>query len=119
MGVEVLVPLTLFGGPLLLIGYWLYLRAVNRRSVHALVEHAIDKGTPLDAEFVESLGATAPPSPERDLRRGFIYLAVAAAVCVFAAVVEEEVLFALASFPGFIGVAYMLLWLRGKDRVEA
>ena len=109
---ETLLGFTVLGGPLILIGFWLYMRALGRRQTLQMVERALDKGTPLDAQLVEALGAAGTstvPTPERDLRRGIISIALAAAVCVFAIAVDEVELAALACFPGFVGLAYLLL----------
>lgn len=109
---------TLFG-PVGLLGYWLYLRGAHRRDLLDLARHAMEQGKTLDQDFIQALGATAPPSPENDLRRGSIFIGLALAVCVFAVFVEEEVLFGLSAFPGFVGIAYVLFWLRGKGSREA
>ena len=116
---ETLLGFTVLGGPLLLLGYWFWLRAAHRRDLLRLAERALDKGVTLDQDFVESLGAPPQPSPDRDLRRGMIFVALALAVCVFGTVVEEEVFFGLSSFPGFVGIAYLLFWLRGRSQEQA
>ncbi len=120
MGIEeTLLGFTVLGGPLLLFGYWLWLRAAHRRDLLRLAEVAMDKGQVLDQAFIESLGAPQPPSPDRDLRRGMIFVALSLAVCVFAFVVDEEVLYAVSSFPGFVGIAYLLFWLRSRPEASA
>jgi hypothetical protein len=112
---ETLLGFTVLGGPLLLLGYWFWLRAAHRRDLLRLAERAMDKGQVLDQAFIESLGAPPQPSPDRDLRRGMIFVALALAVCVFGVVVNEEVFFGLSSFPGFVGLAYLAFWLRGRS----
>lgn len=111
---EAFIAFTVLGGPLVLVGFWLWLRARHRRDLVQLADRAMDKGQPLDPELVESLKTNARPDPERDLRRGVIYVSLALSVCVFAITVDEEVLLALASFPGFMGVAYFLFSRRGR-----
>ena len=117
---EAFIAFTVLGGPLLLAAFWLWLRAQHRRDLLQLADRAMDKGQALDPELVESLKTTARPTPERDMRRGIIYLSLALAVCVFAATVGEEVLLALSSFPGFIGLAYLLFsWKSRADTTGA
>ncbi|MEE4299681.1 MAG: DUF6249 domain-containing protein [Pseudomonadales bacterium] len=117
---EAFIAFTVLGGPLLLVAFWLWLRARHRRDLLQLADRAMEKGHALDPELVESLKTNARPDPERDMRRGIIYLSLALSVCVFALTVEEEVLLALASFPGFIGVAYLLFSRRrGSDAEPA
>ena len=63
-----------------------------------------------------------PPSPSRDLRTGIIWLGVAvgfAAMGVALGFEEPEALFpmlACAAFPVFIGLAFIVLWLRQPDQ---
>lgn len=116
---EAFIAFTVLGGPLVLVAFWLWLRARHRSDLVQLANQAMDKGQTLDPELVESLKTTAKPDPERDMRRGIIYFSLALSVCVFAFTVEEEVMFALASFPGFIGIAYMLFARRGANTSTA
>ena len=105
---EAFIAFTALGGPLLLLAFWLWLRARHRRDLLQFAERCVDKGQTLDAELVDSLKTSARPDPERDMRRGVIYLSMALAVAVFSFAVEEEVILALASFPGFLGIAYLI-----------
>lgn len=111
---ETLAAFTVLGGPLLLLGFYFWLRARHRRDLVQLAQRAMDKGEALDPDLVESLKTNAKPDPERDMRRGVIYVSLSLAVCVFAVTVAEEVILALASFPGFIGIAYLLFSRRGR-----
>lgn len=115
---EAFIAFTVLGGPLLLLAFWLWLRARHRNDLVRLADRAMEKGQALDPELVESLKTNARPDPERDMRRGVIYMSLALAICVFAYTVEEEVLLALASFPGFIGVAYLIFSRKGRSDAE-
>ena len=105
---EAFIAFTALGGPLLLLAFWLWLHARHRRDLLRLAETCIAKGQALDVELMESLKTSARPDPERDMRRGVIYLGLAFAVAVFSLAVQERILLGLASFPCVLGIAYLI-----------
>ena len=109
---EAFIAFTALGGPLLLLAFWLWLRARHRRDLLQLAESCIAKGQALDVELMESLKTSERPDPERDMRRRVIYLGLAFAVAVFSLAVEERVLLGAASFPCVLGIAYLIFWRR-------
>lgn len=118
-----------------------YLRSRDRARLHETLRIAYEKGQPVPPELIEALindgGAaarTAPVStPERDLRRGmvlvFVGLGCALAgyalylgIGVFsddAAWITAESMAAAGAIPGFIGLAYLVLWLVKRNSAKA
>ena len=115
---EAFIAFTALGGPLLLLAFWLWLRARHRRDLLQLAESCIAQGQALDVELMESLKTSERPDPERDMRRGVIYLGLAFAIAVFSLAVEEIVLLGAASFPCVLGIAY-LIFSRRSPPAEA
>ena len=111
---EVLIPMIVIGGPLVLAAYWFRLRHLGRESMIGLARHAIDAGTPLDEKFLSALATPTPPPADRDLRRGTIAIAIALAVAFSAWLAGERGMLGVASFPLFVGIAYILLWARAR-----
>lgn len=108
-----LTPIVLFltiGGTFALAFYFRYR---TRHDVQQTVRTAIERGDPLSPEIIETL-ASSLTSPFADLRRGIISLAVGAAVCLMAILLDEPdatgPLTALSMFPILIGLAYLGLW---------
>lgn len=86
-------------------------RAHARSS--ALVERLIDKGEPITPELVRALGLKSN-AQHRDLKTGMILVAIALAIFVFGGVIPEddarEVMAGIASFPFFVGLAFIAFW---------
>ena len=113
---ELMVPITLFLSIAVVIVLALYYRYRGRVEVQMSLRQAIEGGQQLTPEFLKLLG-DPPRHPQADLRRGIVILALAAAFALFGLLLGEEdavqPLLAVASFPGVIGVAYLLLWKFG------
>jgi hypothetical protein len=85
---------------------------------------AIEKGQTLPPDIVDTMAATAkiPPSPSRDLRTGIIWLGVAIGLAAFGVALgfeEPDATFpmvAIAAFPGFIGLAFIVLGFLNRDK---
>ena len=104
-----------------------YLRSREKLRLHETLRMAYDKGQPVPPEMIEALQADkARPSPDRDLRRGIILLAIAGALVFFGfmmnGIAETEghafwPIVGSAAFPGFIGLGYLAFWAtsRGKS----
>jgi hypothetical protein len=101
-----------------------WLKSRDRRELQQTLRLAMEKGQTLPPEVVEAIttDAKSPPSPERDLRGGVIWLAVGLGVAIFGWMVglEENDAFypiaGLASIPVLIGVALIVLSVLGRDR---
>ena len=88
----------------------------------------IDRGQPIPPEVVEAITSNvdvrvrAVPSPYRDLRIGIIWLGVGIGVAAlglalnFTAPDATYPLLGVAAFPGFIGLAFILISFLGRDR---
>jgi hypothetical protein len=123
MGVEIAVPLGLFS---MIVGIvWLvsYFNGRKRAEVNQTIRHAIDKGQPLTAEVLDRLSRASDPVRD-DLRRGLTFIAIAAAMVVFGftnAVDDPEVLRVMtgaSAFPGFVGIASLILWVTSRGRKD-
>lgn len=112
-----------------------YLRTRDRErarsALHDTLRAAYDKGQPVPPELIEALQnqverrAATPPSAERDLRRAVIFLAIGGGFAAMGALlyvglltlVPDEAMIsgastaAVGAIPGFIGLAYLVLWL--------
>jgi hypothetical protein len=104
-----------------------YFKSVERQKMADTLRAAIEKGQPLPTDIIEAMSSNVrspglPPSPQRDLRTGIIWLTVGAAFATLGLVLsfeEPDVLMwmlGIASFPGFIGLAFIALGLLGKPR---
>lgn len=112
-GPEVVVPVALFVSLAVVIVSFFVGRYLTRKQVHSTIRQAIEKGQELTPEILERLGE-APKSPERDLRRGSIAVAIAIALAIFGFAVGEEdavgPFLGMAAFPLLIGLVYLGLW---------
>jgi hypothetical protein len=118
-----------------------YLRSRDRDKLHETLRLAYEKGQPVPPELIDAL-VNEPkaqqqrellPTPDRDFRRGlvlvFIGIGFAAAayalylgISVFSetgAWITGECVAAVGAIPGFIGVAYLLLWLAKRHAPKA
>jgi hypothetical protein len=107
-----------------------WMKSREREQLQATLRLAIEKGQPLPPEMIEAISRDARPAPSagRDLRRGIVWLCVAAAfvACGYAANYWGDGdtegfgwLIGLACFPGFIGLAFVIIGLlnRGKSQL--
>ncbi len=105
-----------------------YFRSREREALQATLRAAIEKGQPLPPEVIDSISRDTKPVPSaaRDLRTGIIWLGVAVGLCAFAYAIgymDEDAsdafwpLIGCAAFPGFIGLAFLLMAAinRGKQ----
>lgn len=124
MGVEILVPLGFFTMIAALVIVPRYLKSVERLKLQDTLRAAVERGQPIPPEVIEamSLDARPRPSPERDLRIGIIWLAVAAGLATLGLVAglhEPHATYpalGLAALPGFIGLAFILISLLSRGR---
>lgn len=105
----------------------IYFRSLERQRLQETLRAAIDKGQPLPPEVVEALTSDVKlrpkPSPQRDLRVGIIWVGVAVGIAALGIALSFDEpdatypLLGVAAFPGFIGLAFILISFlaRGKD----
>ena len=121
---SVLVPIVLFLSPALIVWIVSHFNARKRNTVHETLRLAIDKGQALSPEMMEKMSLLTDPA-RADLRRGVLFLAFGAAFAVLAALVGREEADALtpmlgiATFPIFMGIAYIGLWAFSRDKAAA
>jgi len=121
----IIVPIALFAMIAALVIAPRYFKSQERQKMAETLRAAIEKGQPLPPEVIDAMSSNVrspglPPSPQRDLRTGIIWLGVGIgfAALGFAISFEEpDALFpclGLASFPTFIGLAFIALGLLNK-----
>ncbi len=124
-----LVPFGFFAMIALIVILPRYFRSRERQSLQATLRAAIEKGQPLPPEVVEAISRDAKPtsSPARDIRIGMIWIGVAAGFVGFAYALgymadSAEAFYpmiGLAAFPGFIGLAFLIMGLLGRGKDQA
>ena len=107
-----------------------YIRSRERGKLYDLMRAAVDKGQPLPPELVASLTAeaetqTTPASgSDRDLRRAIVLIAVGLGLAMLGGglgwgislaspiggAITGGIIGGVGAIPGFIGVAYLILW---------
>jgi hypothetical protein len=121
---EILIPLAFFAMIAAIVIVPRYLKSQERQKLQETLRASIEKGAQLPPEVIEALTSDvkAPPSPQRDLRGGIVWLSVAAAFAALGVIVsfeEPDALYALlgvATFPGFIGLALIALYVVGRSK---
>jgi multisubunit Na+/H+ antiporter MnhB subunit len=118
-----------------------YFRSRDRAKLHETLRIAYEKGQPVPPELIAALtreDAGGPsygrvPTPDRDFRRGlvlvFIGLGFATAayalylgIGVFSdtgAWITGECVAAIGAIPGFIGLAYLVLWWAKRNSARS
>jgi hypothetical protein len=121
---EILIPLTFFAMIAAIVIAPRYLKSLERQKMAETLRAAIERGQPLPPEMINVLTADVKPpsSPQKDLRRGVILVAVALGLVALGLVLgidEPDATYPLigsAAIPGFIGLALIVISRWGKDR---
>ncbi|WP_068879008.1 DUF6249 domain-containing protein [Phenylobacterium sp. CCH12-B4] len=124
---EILIPLGFFAMIAAVVIAPRYFKSQERQKVAETLRIAIEKGQPLPPEVIDAMSSEVrtpglPPSPQRDLRTGIIWLGVGVGFAALGAVIsfeEPDALFpclGLATFPTFIGLAFIALGLLNKSK---
>ena len=122
---EILIPLAFFGMIVALVIVPRYFKSLERQKMADTLRVAIEKGQPLPPEIVEAMSSNVrtpglPPSPQRDLRTGIIWLGIGVGLAALGGAVSFEepdaliFFLGLAAFPVFIGLAFVLLSFLNK-----
>lgn len=123
---ELLIPITLFAmiGAIVIVPQWL--KSKERQRMQDTLRVAYEKGMPVDPAIIQAMTSevkSSTPTPYRDVRRGVVFLAIALALAVAGLVHgyydgygETIGWYAAAAFPGFIGLAFILLGVFAKKR---
>jgi hypothetical protein len=113
-----------------------YIRSRERQRVYELMRVAYEKGQPVPPEVVAALTSEprddsrhrGSPAADSDLRRAVVLIAVGVGIAVLGlglgwgigvassvgGSIVGGVIAGCGAVPGFIGVAYLLLWLAGR-----
>lgn len=121
---DILVPIVMFS--VLPVCIWLVslFNYKKRLTAHETVRHAIDSGQTVSPELIEKMSLLVDPI-RADLRRGVLFIAFGAAFAVLGLMVGREEgeaimpMLGAASFPVFLGLAYLGLWAFGHGRKSA
>lgn len=101
------------------VGVPLYFRAKRDRAVFDSIKLMTEKDQSVAPELIQAL-TQARHSPQDDLRRGVMFLAVSIAIMVFAFIGRHSLqLFGIAAFPGLIGLAYIGFYLFRDEASKA
>ena len=116
---ELWIPIALFAGITICVSLFLYLKFKTRREMQKTFRLALDKGSELSPEFVKQLSGPEP-HPDKDLRRGLVWIALGIAMMLLAVGIGEEdaygPMMGTAAFPGLVGVAYLIMWRFGTRK---
>jgi hypothetical protein len=101
-----------------------YFQSMERQKMAETLKAAIEKGQPMPAEVVEAIssGVKTPPSPQRDLRVGIIWLGVGVGLAGMGWALSFEdtdatfPLIGIACFPAFIGLAFIAMYFINRGR---
>lgn len=116
--VEELIPIAMFAAIALIFFIVLYFKYRSRAEMQQTIRLALERGTELTPEIIKGLGEPEP-SKNKDLRRGLIWLGLAAGLALCGFAVPDPSGYALrgclagAAFPFAIGLAYMIMWRYG------
>jgi preprotein translocase subunit YajC len=119
MGPEIVVPVAVFATIVLVV--WLIVNSVQKKRAEAFqtLRLAIEKGQEISPEAMAAIARM--DSPNRDMRLGIIFIAIALAFGAVAAIVgsesEEAVrpLLGIGVFPLFLGLAFIGLHFFAND----
>ena len=124
---SVMIVLIIFGSIASLFIVPRYFKSLERQKMAETLRIAIEKGQPLPTEVIDAMSSNVRspvqlPSPQRDLRTGIIWLGIGigfAALGLTVSFEEPDALFPMlgvASFPTFIGLAFIVLGLLNKQK---
>jgi hypothetical protein len=101
-----------------------YFQSQERQKMAETLRAAIEKGQPLPTEVVDAIssGVKAPPSPQRDLRTGIIWLGVGVGLAAMGWALNFEdpeatwPMIGISAFPVFIGLAFLAMYFLNRGR---
>ena len=123
----ILIPISLFGMIAAIVILPRYFRSQERQKMAEALKAAIEKGQTVSPDFMDAMSSNVrtidmTPTPQRDLRTGIIWMGVAAGLVALGLIVGIEEpdasywFLGFAAFPGFIGLAFIVLGLINKQK---
>jgi Domain of unknown function (DUF6249) len=115
----------------------IYLRYQDRQRMHETLRIALEKGQPMPPELIAALQSNIiprrPTTPESDLRRAVILIAVGLGFCGLgyglwyglmsvndiAAYTTGGSVAGLGAIPGLVGIAHLVLWATRRGAPKA
>ena len=120
MSEEIFVPAILFGSIVGIVWLVSFFNSRKRTTVHETLRYAIDKGQVLSDEMMVRLSLANDPV-RADLRRGVLFIASGLAFGFLGWMIGMEEgeairpMIGVAAFPVFLGLAYLGLWMFGRN----
>lgn len=124
MAEEIFVPGILFGSIVGIVWLVSHFNYKKRTTVHETLRHAIDQGQSLSDDMMVRLSLANDPV-RADLRRGVLFIAAGLAFGFLGWMVGSEEsdairpMIGVASFPVFLGLAYLGLWVSARNEHKA
>jgi hypothetical protein len=120
-----MIPIFFFGMIAAIVIVPRYFQSLERQKMADTLRAAIERGQPLPTEVVDAIssGAKTPPSPQRDLRTGIVWIGVGIGLAAMGwALGYEEPdatlpLIGVACFPFFIGLAFVIMSFLNRGRL--
>lgn len=121
---EILVPLAFFAMIAAIVLVPRYFKSIERQKLQDTLRVAYEKGQDMPPELIASMieERKAISTPDRDLRTGVIWLGIAIGLAAFGIAIgftEPDVTYPMigvAAFPGFIGLAFIVLGLIARKK---
>ncbi|HYX38191.1 MAG TPA: DUF6249 domain-containing protein [Oligoflexus sp.] len=121
-GEEVVAPALFFISLTIISFLLIYFSFRKRREVLDTVRVAIQSGQTLPASFLEALESKPKPSPDSDLRKAILLLALGlSAIGVFLSIPDADAnqLWTIGLLPTLLGLGYLFLWRLSQKRQRA
>lgn len=123
----ILVPIAFFAMIAAIVILPRYFKSQERQKMAETLRAAIERGEPLPTEVIDAMSTNVrspglPPSPQRDIRTGVVWLAIGVGLAALGVVISFEepdalfVFLGFATLPFFIGLAFVALGLLNKPK---
>lgn len=117
-----LVPGIVFGSITIVSFFMIYFSYRKRRDMLDTVRTAIQSGQTLPASFLEALENKSKPSPDSDLRKAVLLIALGlSGMVVLATTANQESgrAWSIGLLPTLLGIGYLFLWKQSQKRLKA